>query len=161
MSARDYVLGVCRRYGSARSQCLHRSRIGWRGLARGTTVAHRRFRLHSWRSYIRLEDCESKGARLTGGVRDPAGESKLQKVPCGCSGRLNALRSVILWLVDQRLYVVCLHLFRWERGEHSSDVRRPGTKSIPCEDVRISRARVLPARNSRTDTRLMATASRF
>ena len=109
--------------------------FGWRGLARGTTVAHRRFRLHSWRSYIRLEDCESKGARLTGGVRDPAGESQLQKVPCGCSGRLNALRSVILWLVDQRLYVVCLHLFRWERGKHSRDIRRPGTESITCEDV--------------------------
>jgi hypothetical protein len=36
--------------------------------------------------------------------------------------RLDALRAVMLWLVNEQRYVMGLHLFRWERGKVGRDV---------------------------------------
>jgi hypothetical protein len=46
----------------------------------------------------------------------------LQKATLRMERRPNALRAVILWLIDERGNVMGLHLFRWERGKVGRDV---------------------------------------
>ena len=131
MSATDYAQVLAADTAANEVDALTSLDFGMVRFRTRITVADGRFRLHLGRRYICLESlrvkiCYVKRWRCTGPGRVCL---KLPKASLRVWRRLNALRGVILWLIDERGHVMGLHLFRCERGKHGGDIRRPGTES--------------------------------